>query len=92
MYAGGSQKPHWGLSNDSRSSLPEWKPLWCSGLVKVYPGGFRRPPTTALAGIDLRLQRGSAYGLVGLNGAGKTTLMKALLAIVRPCAKSDGGI
>lgn len=46
-------------------------------------------PTAALAGLDLVVGRGDAFGLVGLNGAGKTTLIKCLLDF---CAVDGGGI
>ncbi len=32
----------------------------------------------ALAGLDLRVERGSVYGVIGPNGAGKTTLLGVL--------------
>ena len=34
--------------------------------------------TKALDGIDLTVNKGSIYGLVGTNGAGKTTFIKLL--------------
>jgi ABC-2 type transport system ATP-binding protein len=45
--------------------------------------------TAALADLDLVVERGSAFGLVGLNGAGKTTLIKCLLDF---CALDVGAI
>jgi ABC-2 type transport system ATP-binding protein len=36
----------------------------------------------ALAGVDLAVRAGEAFGLVGANGAGKTTLVKCLLDLV----------
>ncbi len=65
-------------------------------LVKRYPvfGGFRdvfrpfrRPTTTALDGLNLKVARGRAFCLLGPNGAGKTTLIKVLTTLVLP----DGG-
>ena len=50
------------------------------GLEKRYG------PTTALAGVDLQVPRGSIYGLVGLNGAGKTTALECVLGLERPDA------
>ena len=47
-------------------------------LTKTYGA------TTALEGVDLRLERGSVYGLVGPNGAGKSTLMLQLNGTLRP--------
>lgn len=39
--------------------------------------------TEALSNINLKLERGVVYGLVGANGAGKTTLIKHLLGLLR---------
>ncbi|HWM15381.1 MAG TPA: ABC transporter ATP-binding protein [Microbacterium sp.] len=41
---------------------------------------------TALHGLDLRVERGSVFGLIGPNGAGKTTTLRLLLDIIRPTA------
>ena len=48
-----------------------------SGLTKDYGGA-------GLFDVDLRVPRGSVYGLAGPNGAGKTTLLSLLSAIRRP--------
>ncbi len=37
----------------------------------------------ALAGLDLRLERGQVAALLGPNGAGKTTLVRALATLIR---------
>ena len=39
---------------------------------------------TALHDLDLRVERGSVFGLIGPNGAGKTTTLRMLLDIIRP--------
>lgn len=39
---------------------------------------------TALSGLDLKVERGSVFGLIGPNGAGKTTTLRMLLDIIRP--------
>lgn len=64
------------------------------GLVKRYPqttdflrwlvNPFERKTRTALDGVDLDLEPGRIYGLVGHNGAGKTTLMKMVAGLVLP--------
>lgn len=55
-------------------------------LRKNYRGFLGRKVREALAGVDLSVPVGAAFGLIGPNGAGKTTFIKVLLAIVRPTA------
>ncbi|MAW61526.1 MAG: ABC transporter, partial [Planctomycetes bacterium] len=38
--------------------------------------------TQVLDGVDLRVERGDLYGLLGRNGAGKTTSMRAFLGLL----------
>ena len=37
-----------------------------------------------LAGIDLRVERGSFTGIIGPNGAGKSTLLRTIFGFLRP--------
>ena len=48
-------------------------------LTKVFPGDV-----TAVNGLNLRVRRGSVYGLIGPNGAGKTTALRLLMGLLRP--------
>ncbi len=54
-----------------------------AGLSKTYRG-LRGRGCQALAGVDLAVEAGTAFGLIGPNGAGKTTFVKAVLGIVLP--------
>ena len=38
----------------------------------------------SVANLDIHVQKGRIYGLLGRNGAGKTTTMKMLLGLTRP--------
>ena len=42
----------------------------------------------AVDGIDLRVERGEIFGLIGHNGAGKSTLFKMILGLV-PATSGD---
>src|SRR5580698_4893504 len=57
------------------ASAPE-AVLEIAGLVKRY--GER----TAVASIDLAVQRGEIFGLLGPNGAGKTTTISIACGVV----------
>ena len=46
--------------------------LKCQGLTKVYK------KNTVVNNIDLELEPGKIYGLIGRNGAGKTTLLRKI--------------
>ncbi len=56
-------------------------------LRKVYqvPGG----EVVALDGIDLTIERGQIYGIIGMSGAGKSTLIRCLNRLDTP---TDGQI
>ena len=42
--------------------------------------------TLALRDLDLRIERGEIFGLVGPDGAGKTTTLRLMAAVMRPTA------
>ena len=52
------------------------------GLVKHFG------ETRAVDGVDLRVRRGTVYGVLGPNGAGKTTAIRMLATLIRPTAGS----
>ena len=40
--------------------------------------------TSALKGINLTIEKGDIYGIIGLSGAGKSTLIRTLSRLVEP--------
>lgn len=48
------------------------------GLVKKYKD------VTAVNGLDIQINKGEVFALLGVNGAGKTTLIKMLTCLVKP--------
>lgn len=61
----------------------------CHGLRKVYDGRHglfrkRSPPVVAVDGLDLDIQRGECFGLLGPNGSGKTTTVEMLEGLLPP--------
>ena len=57
------------------------KTIQAEGLTKNYGG------LCALENLDLTVERGAIYGLLGANGAGKSTAIACMLGTTRP----DGG-
>lgn len=51
-----------------------------AGLTKRYKD------VTAVDGLDLAIERGELFALLGVNGAGKTTAIKMLTCLTRPTA------
>lgn len=48
-------------------------------LSKSFPSG-----STGVNGLNLEIQPGTVYGLMGRNGAGKTTTLRLLMGLLRP--------
>ena len=48
----------------------------------------RYGPVTAVDDVDLRVDAGEIYALLGLNGAGKTTTIRMMLGMIRPTGGS----
>ena len=57
--------------------------LEIGNLTKVYRTGVR-----ANDGIDLSIDSGEVFGLLGHNGAGKTTLVNQVIGLLKPTAGS----
>lgn len=55
-------------------------------LTRIYRHGPRQ--VTALAGVDLVVERGERLGIVGESGSGKSTLVRLLAALDRPTSGS----
>jgi len=54
------------------------------GLTKVYKNFWRRKSVPALTNLNLNIERGEIFGLLGPNGSGKTTTVKLLLGLLFP--------
>lgn len=55
-------------------------------VSKIYRRSHlgRVTETTGLSGLDLDIQQGEVFGLLGLNGSGKTTAIKLLMGLHHP--------
>lgn len=56
------------------TEMEESMSLTCEGIIKTYN------KTDVLKNINLEIEQGKIYGLIGRNGAGKTTLLSILTA------------
>jgi ABC-2 type transport system ATP-binding protein len=54
------------------------------GLTKVYKGFWGRKKVLALDKLNIDIQKGKIFGLLGPNGSGKTTTIKLLLGLIFP--------
>jgi ABC-2 type transport system ATP-binding protein len=54
------------------------------GLTKIYRDFWRRKNIPALTNLNLNIERGEIFGLLGPNGSGKTTTVKLLLGLLFP--------
>ena len=61
--------------------------LTCEGVSKVYGSGNNQ--VTALAGIDLKVERGEFVAITGASGSGKSTLLHILGSVDKP---TDGRV
>ena len=61
--------------------------LTCEGVCKVYGSGDNQ--VTALAGIDLTVDRGEFVAITGASGSGKSTLLHILGSVDKP---TDGRV
>ena len=57
-------------------------------VVKTYPakghGRHPRPEVQALRGVNLTVQQGEIFGIIGENGAGKSTLSECMTGVQNP--------
>ena len=56
--------------------------IQCDRVVKIYRVGSTDVP--ALAGLDLRVDRGEMVGVIGPSGCGKSTLLNVIGALISP--------
>lgn len=54
------------------------------GLCKTFKDFWRRPHVEAVKDLNLEIQPGEVFGLLGPNGSGKTTTIKMLLGLLYP--------
>lgn len=62
------------------SNGPSASAIFAQGVKKVY-GSFH-----AVKDVNLQIEYGEIYGLLGANGAGKTTTIKILCGLIKPSA------
>ena len=57
-----------------------------TGLTKHFGGGENE--VAALNDINIEIQRGEIFGVIGLSGAGKSTLVRCINLLERPTTGS----
>ncbi|MDD6374009.1 MAG: methionine ABC transporter ATP-binding protein [Bifidobacteriaceae bacterium] len=59
-----------------------------SNVTKEFTNRDSKEPFRALDGIDLSIDEGDIYGIIGYSGAGKSTLVRMINALERPTSGS----
>ncbi|MFQ5522344.1 MAG: ABC transporter ATP-binding protein [Acidimicrobiia bacterium] len=73
------------LTEDPATPETETVPaVWARGLMRKFG------KVVAVDHVDLNIQPGEFYGLLGQNGAGKTTTIKCIVGLLRPTAGRVG--
>lgn len=74
------------LKCDEKESINELSPLINKGdIIEFKNVSFSYADgTSALKNINLKIEIGKIYSLIGLNGAGKSTLIKLILRLYNP--------
>lgn len=67
------------LTEAADSNIEKAPPaVWAKGLVRKFGKNI------AVDNVDLAIEPGEFYGLLGQNGAGKTTTIKTIVGLLRP--------
>ncbi|HRX23769.1 MAG TPA: ABC transporter ATP-binding protein [Chitinophagales bacterium] len=57
------------------------KSITVHNIIKTFPG---KPPVQALQGVNLDIEKGELFGLIGPDGAGKSTLFRLIASLQLP--------
>jgi ABC-type polysaccharide/polyol phosphate transport system ATPase subunit len=69
------------LYSENINSLKEY-------VLKLIKGVLRYNEFIALSNINLRIEQGEIFGIIGANGSGKSTLLKLISGIYKPAEGS----
>ena len=65
------------LPHERLSGIKEYAIRWAQGRLRYHQ-------FWALRGVDLMIERGESFGVIGRNGAGKSTLLKVMARVLKP--------
>lgn len=65
------------IANEQLNSLKEY-------VIAAVRGNLAFKPFTALDDINITINKGDIYGIVGTNGSGKSTLLKIIAGVLDP--------
>jgi len=66
------------MARKAKDPVGDGPPVMTSGLTKEFGG------VVAVSALDLRIEKGAIYGMIGPNGSGKTTTIRMLVGLLRP--------